>query len=315
MTKSVVFRHLFVQILCLSLLTNAQECNQVNQTIIVKIGGSCLTDKSQKETLNPAVLDWFSRTMAEVRKSSRHRYVLVHGAGSFGHFTAKEYGIRSISAELSADEYNPENQRHTMEGVGETRRSVQALNQHVVKSLLSHKVPAVGLSPLTLGLVCPSTAETRKEYQVALQRLVTLTLDAGLVPVLHGDACLYGPYGAAVLGGDTLMELLDADQAIFLTDVSGIFTSNPHTDSDATLVELVEIDADGNLQTPGVAASESRHKHDVTGGFAGKLTAATGIARRNVPVVIVECGTRSAKQALQGVGVEVGTRVVRVDEK
>lgn len=314
MTKNVVFCYLLLQILCLPLLINAQECNKVNQTIVVKIGGSCLTDKSRKETLNPTILDWFGRTVAEVRQSSTHSYVLVHGAGSFGHFTAKEYGIRSVSAEHISDEFNLENQRHLMEGVGETRRSVQTLNQHVVKSLLSHKVPAVGLSPLALGLVCPSTAETRKEYQVVLQRLVALTLDAGLVPVLHGDACLYGPYGAGVLGGDTLMELLDADQAIFLTDVSGIFTSNPHTDPDARLVELVEIDNDGNLKTPGVAASESRHKHDVTGGLAGKLTAAAALARRHVPVVIVECGTESAKQALQGVDVDVGTRVVRVEE-
>ena len=301
----------FFTILRLSSLTSGQECTEDKQTFIVKIGGSCLTDKAHKETLNEDMLEWFSQTMAEMRHSSHIRYIIVHGAGSFGHFTAKEYGLRSLSTSPDID---PENQEYLMQGVAETRLSVQTLNQHVITSLLSHKVPAVSLSPLGLGLACPATEEAKNEYQAALQRLVSTTLDAGLVPVLHGDACLYGKYGAGILGGDTLMELLSADQAIFVTDVAGIYTSNPHTDPNATLVERIEIDAEGKLSTAGVTASGSHHDHDVTGGLAGKLGAAATLAKENTPVVIVECGTISAQQALRGHDFSLGTRVVRIAE-
>jgi isopentenyl phosphate kinase len=310
MANSAVVVCLILSIILLNLpLGYGQECHEGNMTFIVKVGGSCLTNKAQKESLNVNMLDWFSRLIAERLESLRpHRYILVHGAGSFGHFTAKEYGLQSLS---ETPDIQPKEQAYLVEGVAQTRRSVQTLNQRVVASLLSHKVPALGLAPLGLGLVCPSTDETRAEYRAALQRLVATTLDAGMVPVLHGDACLYGPYGAGILGGDTLMELLTADRAIFITDVSGIYTSNPHKDPNATLVEKIEIDEDGTVTTPGVTASGSSHEHDVTGGLAGKLGAAATLAKRSVPVVIVQCGTDNAKQALRGEEVAVGTQVVR----
>lgn len=263
------------------------------------------------------MLDWFSQSMADILQSScntwskGHRYILVHGAGSFGHFTAKEYGLRSASSDAIIDETQ---QAFIAQGVAETRLSVQTLNQKVIASLTSKQVPAVGLSPMGLGLPCPTTPESKELFQSTLRNLISTTLDAGFIPVLHGDACLYGMYGAGIVGGDMLLELLGpvATKAVFVTDVAGIFTSNPHEDPTATLVPLIEVHGTtGEVSTPGVVASGSSHEHDVTGGLAAKLGAAAAIASTNLPVAIVQCGTRSAQEALKGNKFETGTRVVR----
>lgn len=313
-----------------------EQCTQQQQekqeTYVVKIGGSCLTNKATKETLNDDMLKWFSQSMSEVitqdtsnntkcSTATKRRYILVHGAGSFGHFTAKEYGLRGLSSEPNID---PKQQGYIVEGVAETRRSVQTLNQHVISALLKHGVPAVGLSPLGLGLPCPNSDESKRAFQEGLQRLIASTLEAGFVPVMHGDACLYGTYGAGILGGDTLLELLGASsdtmiqQAIFITDVAGIYTSNPHVDPTATLVERIEIGDEGEIlatSSGAVKATGSTHEHDVTGGLAAKLGAAATIAKSNIPVSIVQCGTMSALQALGGSTFEEGTLVVRAQEK
>lgn len=67
----------------------------------------------------------------------RTGFVVVHGAGSFGHFEASQYGITK-----------PHTPQHTLlEGFAKTRRSVTRLNQLVVSALVDAGVPAVGLSP------------------------------------------------------------------------------------------------------------------------------------------------------------------------
>ncbi|KAH8060530.1 hypothetical protein JL722_4633 [Aureococcus anophagefferens] len=59
---------------------------------VVKLGGSAITDKARFETLDEAGL----RAAAEaVRRcvADGRRVVVVHGAGSFGHFQAREHGV------------------------------------------------------------------------------------------------------------------------------------------------------------------------------------------------------------------------------
>lgn len=56
-------------------------------------------------------------------------------------------------------------------------------------------------------------------------------LDAGLVPVLHGDAVLDRVQGSAIVSGDMILDSLCASlrptAAVFLTDVPGVRTAKP----------------------------------------------------------------------------------------
>lgn len=254
-----------------------QQCktDANNNVILIKVGGSSITDKAKKETLNPTALEWLSETLssAMTASSSSASFVLVHGAGSFGHFTAKEFGLSGQSEPPSAN-HTVGNQTRLMEGLAKTRLSVQTLNQQVVQSFIEHGIPAVGISP------CFGIPQLQAHGRDRLHDLVAIVNDciiAGLVPVIHGDACLWGARGAGILGGDTIMETLGtsgvARKAIFLTDVEGIFTADPRIDPKAQLLRAVDIDSESGMVLTSLEASGSSHSHDVTGGLEVRLLA------------------------------------------
>jgi isopentenyl phosphate kinase len=62
--------------------------------VLVKVGGSAITDKATLEILKERELHEFARQVAEVVQGGV-RLVLVHGAGSFGHFQARQFRVKT----------------------------------------------------------------------------------------------------------------------------------------------------------------------------------------------------------------------------
>ncbi|XP_060133160.1 uncharacterized protein LOC118089509 isoform X2 [Zootoca vivipara] len=109
---------------------------------VLKVGGSALTHKSQLETLRAESLRGAAALVHKLRGAGLRRCIIVHGAGSFGHFQAKEHGIASGTSARSADDDN------LRCGLCLTRLSVTKLNHLVTEELVSHGIPAVGISVL-----------------------------------------------------------------------------------------------------------------------------------------------------------------------
>ena len=130
---------------------------------------------------------------------------------------------------------------------------------------------AVGISPCLSVPGLEAHGGDEAGGVAALSKVVARSLSAGLVPVIHGDACLYGPKGAGILGGDAVVEALagglEADRTIFLTDVDGVYTSDPKLDNDAVLLDIVEVDGTSGQIVTDLTAGKSTHDHDVTGGL------------------------------------------------
>jgi isopentenyl phosphate kinase len=265
------------------------------EVILVKIGGSSITNKGEKESLNDEALAWFSQTLKN-RIARTHRspgddqcesdgldesaarsiaFVVVHGAGSFGHFSAKAYGLKGQTEKTqNASIYSPldsAERRFRMQGVSETRLSVQKLNRIVVSSLVDHGINSVGISPCFGIPHLQAYATNEKGALTSLSTVVCETLNAGLVPVLHGDACLFGD-NAGILSGDTLMEVLGkiswVSHVVFITDVDGVYTEDPRENPEgAKLLQYISVDRSTGDITTDVSASGSSHDHDVTGGL------------------------------------------------
>lgn len=190
-----------------------------------------------------------------------------------------------------------------MQGLAQTRQSVQRLNAKVVQALIEQGVNAVALSPCFGALnILPKTRKRISDGEESEESLsssilralcttVESTLRAGLVPVLHGDACLYrgnnddddeggevGTATAVILSGDTLLEWLGSapwvSRAIFLTDVDGVHTHDPKSDPKARLLREIAVSRDPKnagefveMDGEHIEASGSKHDHDVTGGL------------------------------------------------
>jgi len=228
--------------------------------VVIKLGGCAVTDKRTFETVkHEAIL-----AAAKLVKQIEGKCIVIHGAGSFGHFQAHEYGTANGFSD------NPSRGRI---GFAKTRLSVTKLQHSITEVFLANGIPAVGISPCGSWLTSGGLV-TRSAVQPVVELLV-----AGFVPILHGDCVLDDVQGCAILSGDKiiekLVEKLRPRRVVFLTDVDGIFDKPPEMEG-ATLLRRVTVKPDGRILS---AVETSTLKHDVTGGVWEKLQTASNIVR------------------------------------
>ncbi len=150
---------------------------------ILKIGGSVLTDKARLESARMKEIERIAAEVAEIGSG----LILVHGAGSFGHIHAEEYGL--------GERFDPE-------GVLETHRSVVRLNEMVVESLRIAGSSPVPVHPLSSAVLREGRIETME-----MEPIVEM-VKRGLIPVLHGDVAMDRARGAGIVSGDQLVSHL-----------------------------------------------------------------------------------------------------------
>lgn len=184
---------------------------------------------------------------------------MVHGSGSFGHPIVKKFnlhkGMQSLKQKLA---------------YGKTIRNMLDLNGVIISSFLSASVPVVSLPPR--GFVTQSGGRF-KGFDC---EIVVESLEQGLVPVLFGDAVLDDEWGCSILSGDTIVsylaQKLKARSVIFLSDVEGIFDSDPRVNKTARLIP--DITNDNLDQVLKVLKPENRlESNNVTGEMYGKIMA------------------------------------------
>lgn len=198
---------------------------------ILKIGGSVITDKTSRETLASdieLILDTLSQNP---------NGIIIHGAGSFGHPHAKEYGI----------------QKGSKQGVLKTHRSITELNRKVVNSLKERGVKAYP--------VHTSSMAYRNNGTTMMKEQIKTMLDEGFTPVLHGDVIATKKKGFTGISGDRILTGLEKE---FDTGHAGFCTSEKGVlDSENNLVdELNSIEDFHNKEVEG---------EDVTGGMKNKV--------------------------------------------
>ncbi len=164
--------------------------------MILKLGGSILTDKNKKETID---LDSFEKALKIV--SNNKPTVLVHGAGSFGHPHAETYNIKHK---------NPDKI-----GIYETHKAVCRLNQKVVEKLWSYGADSLPIHPLS----CSSN----------ISEIVDKTIKASFLPVIHGDIKIDPNGDISILSGDKIAADLSRyteKKVGFCTSTGGVLDTN-----------------------------------------------------------------------------------------
>ena len=212
-------------------------------TVVLKLGGSVVTEKDEPEPVDTSRLGSAADAVAE----SDADLVVVHGGGSFGHHHAAEYGVSTTDG------------THDPAGVGAIHGAMKRLNDAVVAALTERGVPAVPVHPF-------SAASRDAEGQLTLPTAQVRTLlGEGFVPVLHGDLVAHEGEGATVLSGDELVVELapavDADRVGVCSTVPGVL------DGDGEVVDRIDAFEDV------AAALGDSESTDVSGGMAGKVRA------------------------------------------
>ena len=231
---------------------------------LIKLGGSVITEKSSNATFRTKVMNDLAAQLAQSKKD----FILVHGAGSFGHILAKEYDLNSG---LRTDKQ--------LVGYAKTQALVQTLNTYVLSSLHDYGIAAVSLPP---HAIMQLKDHHLKDFNMELFHRY---LRKGFVPVTFGDVALDSQIGFSICSGDLLMLSLTREfkpeKVIFVMDEDGIYTKNPKQYKDARLIESIQNDELDTLQT-----SLDSHA-DVTQGMAGKLQTIKKITALHIDAVII----------------------------
>lgn len=259
-------------------------------TLIVKLGGSVITDKSKEFSINRDALN----RLAEELTSVEEQLVIVHGGGSFGHPLASKYDINSG--------YEDESQ---LMGFALTHRAMEELNSTVVSALQDAGLPAVPVQPSACIIV-----EDGRISSMEVNPLRKL-LDLGLVSVLYGDAVPDLERGMSILSGDQLVVFLAQElgvkRVILGVDTDGVYTGDPKKDEEAELLPKITLKnwpeiSDSLPLTPAP---------DVTGGMRKKIEELLKLPEVGIEAQIINASKpETLEKAIKG-DKTLGTMIIR----
>jgi len=260
------------------------------EILLVKLGGSLITDKRRPRTARAAEIERLAGEIAAGRQTCP-ALVLGHGSGSFGHVAAAKGRIQEG---ITTPEQLPE--------VSATQREARALHVRVTDALGAAGVPVFSIAPSS----CIVAAGGRPR-RVAVDALEA-TLSAGLVPVTHGDVVMDTARGASICS--TEQALLAFARALrrrghvivtayWFGDTDGVW------DAAGERIDSIAAGDKGALAVAGGSAGT-----DVTGGMRHRLESTLALARMGIPSLILD-GRRpgAVRDALRG-RPRGGTRVV-----
>ena len=222
--------------------------------IILKIGGSILTNKDAVSEVDTKSLKRIASEIKSSLDNSFKELIIVHGAGSFGHPPAKKY---KIGEKFDESEY-PQKRI----GFCETQNAVKKLNMYICEAFIDEGLPVVAIPAssfmrATNKRITDGNLDSFKRY-----------LEKGFIPVIYGDVVLDDELEICVISGDQLIQYLaknlNPDMVVLGTDVDGVYNKNPKTHDDAIFFD--KFSSLDDLDT-----FEGTTNVDVTGGMVGKI--------------------------------------------
>ena len=215
--------------------------------ILIKLGGSVITDKTQYRKFNQ---EQTARLCREIAASGRG-VMIVHGAGSFGHVIAKQYSLQ-----LGLQDFRQ------VPAVAQVQHDTRELSLKVTEELMKVGIPAVSVPPGSCFVMDNGRLIVKDDE--ALKGLNHI----GVMPVMFGDVVADRTKGFSICSGDQAMEVLarkfKPKTIVFVSDVDGLFTADPKRNPDARLLKNVNREMLDDVDSEISVA-------DVTGGIRGKI--------------------------------------------
>jgi isopentenyl phosphate kinase len=263
--------------------------------ILLKLGGSLITEKARPETPRREVIARLAGEIARAARETHCRLIVGHGSGSFGHVAARESGI--ATGLRSADQ---------LPGVSRTQERAAALHRILIEALVE-----AGALPYSIAPSSCLISDAGRPAELTAGPLL-LALDRGLLPVLYGDVVMDRVWGVSICSTETLFEILArtllADgrmirRALWLGETDGLYDSEGHTLPRLSSTDLAVLEnAAGAIGAPSGT--------DVTGGMRHRVETALALARLGIPSLLANGLTPGLlERAMRGESVP-GTEVV-----
>jgi isopentenyl phosphate kinase len=230
----------------------------MGELILVKFGGSVITDKSKPFTEDIDTIKRLAKEIHEAREEKKFKLIIGHGGGSYPHTPALEF--RTNEGFIN---------ERSREGMSKVQDAASRLNRIIVKELINAGENAFSINPSSCTIV--ENGIIKKMYLEPLERL----LDFDMLPVPYGDVCIDLKKGCATVSTEIILSYIARElrkkykipRVLLCGRVDGVFTDNPDKNPDAKLIpaisqkniKKIENDLKGSTGT------------DVTGGMMHKV--------------------------------------------
>ena len=253
--------------------------------VVVKVGTSSLTDDEGRIRLE--VISSVARQLAAARTAGHEVLLVTSGAVASG---VAGLGLSERPSDVLS--------LQALSAVGQPQL-MAAYNA----ALAEHSLVAAQV------LLVPHDFVDRQQYLHARDTLGRL-LELGCIPVVNENDAIANNeirYGDNDHLASLLSHLVSADMLVLLTDTAGLFTADPRSNPDATVISVVAAD-DPLLAVSTSGAGTERG----SGGMASKLAAARIASWSGVTAVIAAAVSENpVMNAINGA--EVGTRFLPHD--
>ena len=225
----------------------------MNNMILIKLGGSIITNKDKPLSPRRKVIENITRRLARIKEPM----IIVHGGGSYGHYWSVRYDMHTKP------------KRYDLHGVAIVKNSMIELDKIILDALVKNKLNPYSLPPTDFMVGDKPVPKKVNE--------ISKMAKTGLIPTTYGDALWFKNKKTYILSGDKIMthlsKLLKPRLVIFALNVDGLY-------SDLKTKKLIS-------ELKGEIPVISQNKMDVTGGMARKVQEATQIAKSGVDVFFV----------------------------
>ena len=236
----------------------------MSELVFLKLGGSLITDKTEKQTARPEAIYRLAREVRQALDARPDLKLLIgHGSGSYGHFVGRRYHTREGIV-------NDESWR----GYAETGAVAARLNRLVTDTFLEVGLPVLSVQPSASAL-CHDGELVQLDT-----RPIAAALENELIPLVYGDVALDDVRGCTIASTEEIFSylagLLCPQRIVLVGVVDGVYERDPLCDPAARLIaEISPADYAQLEQQLG-----GSHGVDVTGGMLAKVREMVELAQR-----------------------------------
>jgi isopentenyl phosphate kinase len=230
----------------------------MNELILIKFGGSVITDKSKPFTEDMDTIKRLAKEIHEARQEKKFKLIIGHGGGSYPHTYAAEF--RTNEGVINERSY---------EGIAKVQNSASMLNRIIVEELINAGENAVSINPSSCTMAENGTI--KKMFLEPIEKL----LEFDMLPVPYGDVCLDLKKGCCILSTERILSYIAREfnkkykisRILLCGRVDGVFTDNPDKNPDAKLIPVITQKNIKKIENDLKGSSST----DVTGGMMHKV--------------------------------------------
>jgi len=181
--------------------------------VIVKIGGSFITDKNRTDSLKEDRVRRLAREINSALETGEIRLLLAHGAGSYGHIAAKQYQAQQGR--------HPE---FGWQAFYQIRQDMIGMNLRLLQLFADENLFPITVQPSAIAMA----RNGRLSYLDP--RTIRFLMESDQIPLVHGDIVLDEKQGFTIASTEDqiqkLSEYILFQRIVLISDVPGVLDQN-----------------------------------------------------------------------------------------